>query len=203
MIILSKWTGFVPSVGRYGRRTKGLILELGAYSPSDCKHTFRGFHLEPNYPYQEPRDFDDDGEAYKQRAERFELESLNDQFHGWVDGKRDVNSVISLEAKQRIMGTLIMQVKLREFAPFDATFPKVEVVTGLLIWRQFHRKISAYSLGKLLHESFTSLEWFRHEGWHDADTQQQSVFEKGTLKSLPVVKSDEYISCQLASSKHF
>jgi hypothetical protein len=92
LIILSKWIGFAPSVGRYGRRKKGLILELGAYSPSDCKHTFRDFLLEPNYPYQEPQDFDDRGEAYKQRAERLELESLNDPFHGWVDGKRDVNS---------------------------------------------------------------------------------------------------------------
>jgi hypothetical protein len=190
LIILSKWIGSAPSISRYSRRKKGLILELGAYSLSDCKHTFRDFHLEADYPYQEPRDFDDDGEAYKQRAKRLELESLNDPFHGWVDGKRDVNSVISLKAKQRIIGTLIMKAKLREFAPFDATFPKVEVVTGLLIRRQFYRKISAYSLGKLLHESFTSLEWFRHEGWHDVDTQQQSVFEKGTLKSLPVVKRD-------------
>ncbi|RDL40524.1 uncharacterized protein BP5553_00503 [Venustampulla echinocandica] len=201
LIILSKWSGFVPSVGRYGRRKKGLILELGAYSPSDCKHTFRDFHLEPNYPYLEPRDLDEHGEAYKQRAERLELESLNDPFHGWVDGKRDVNGVISLEAKQRIIGTLQIKAKLREFARFDATFPKAEVVTGLLIRRQFYRKISAYSLSKLLRESFTCLEWLRHEGWHDIDTQQQAAFEKGLQQTLAPRTGRQAWACKSGSGK--
>jgi len=179
LIILSKWTGFARIRGR-GRRQQGLTLELGAYSPSDSKHTFRDFHLEHNYPYQEEKDLETHLEAYRLRADRLGLGSLNDPYHGWVDGYRDG---VSLESKQRIMGTLTINLNLPEFSAFFQTFPKVEIVTGLLIRRQFYRKIAVSSLGKLLRETFTCLRWFRHEGWHDVNPQQQSCFEKGMLKS--------------------
>jgi hypothetical protein len=155
-------------------------LELGAYSPSDSKHTFRDFRLEHNYPYQEEKDLETHWEAYRLRADRLGLDSLNDPYHCWVDGHRDD---VSFESKQRIMGTLTIDPDFHEFYPFFQTFPKVEIVTGLLLRRQFYRKIAASSLGKLLRETFTCLRWFRHEAWHDVSPQQQSRFEKGTLKS--------------------
>jgi hypothetical protein len=125
-------------------------------------------------------------EAYKLRADELGLESLNDPYHGWIDGHQDN---LSLEAKQRIMGTLTIKSNLPEFSAFSQAFPKAEIVTGLLIRRQFYRKIAAKSLGKLLREAFTCLQWFRHEAWHDVNPQQQSRLEKGTSKwhSLPVV----------------
>jgi len=159
---------------------KGLELELGAYSPSDCRHTFRDFHLEPNYPYQEVREVQTyPDEAYHQRIEQ--LGSFNDQFHGWVEGRRDSESVICLEAKQRLMSTLEIKWGRRKFASF-IPLPEVEVVTYLLIRRQFYRKISGYSIGKLLNQSFTNLIEFRREGWFDVDAQQQLEFDAGTLK---------------------
>lgn len=86
--MLSQWTVLEPSPDRYGRSIKGLQLELGASSPSDCRHTFRDFHLEANYPYQEVREVQNDrGEANRQRTEQ--LEKFNDQFHGWVEGRRN------------------------------------------------------------------------------------------------------------------
>lgn len=162
---------------------KGLELELGAYSPSDCRHTFRDFHLEPNYPYQETQEVQTHlDEAYHQRIEQ--LGSFNDQFHGWVEGRRDSESVICLEAKQRLMGTLEIKwgrTKFGKFASF-IPLPEVEVITCLLIRRQFYRKISGYSIGKLLGQSFTNLMEFRREGWFDVDAQQQLEFDEGTLK---------------------
>ena len=181
LVILSKWTGVAGS-----RRQQGLTLELGAYSPSDSKHAFRDFHLEQDYPYQERKDLETNFEAYKLRADELGLDSLNDPYHGWIDGHQDN---LSLEAKQRIMGTLTIKSNLPEFSAFSQAFPKVEIVTGLLIRRQFYRKIAAKSLPKLLRETFTCLRWFRHEAWHDVNPQQQSRLEKGTSKwhSLPVV----------------
>lgn len=181
LVILSKWTGVAGS-----RRQQGLTLELGAYSPSDSKHAFRDFHLEQDYPYQERKDLETNFEAYKLRADELGLDSLNDPYHGWIDGHQDN---LSLEAKQRIMGTLTIKSNLPEFSAFSQAFPKVEIVTGLLIRRQFYRKIAAKSLGKLLREALTCLQWFRHEAWHDVNPQQQSRLEKGTSKwhSLPVV----------------
>jgi hypothetical protein len=79
------------------------------------------------------------------------------------------------------MGTLEIKWGRTKFALF-IPLPKVEVVTYLLIRRQFYRKISGCSIGKLLNESFTNLIEFRLEGWFDVDAQQQLKFDKGTLK---------------------
>ena len=179
LIILSKWTEFAGS-----RRQQGLTLEFGVCSPSDSKHTFRDFHLEHNYPYQEKKDFEEHWEAYRLRADRLGLDSLNDPHHGWVNGRRDG---VSLESKHRIMGPLFINTNLPQLAALSHTFPKAEIVTGLLIRRQFYRKIGAGCLNKLLRESFTCLRWFRHEVWHDVNRQNQLCFEHSTLKtySLP------------------
>ncbi|CZR56373.1 uncharacterized protein PAC_06261 [Phialocephala subalpina] len=184
LAILSKW--IVPEF-ESRRQQKGLTLELGVYSPSDSQHTTRDFHLEPEYPYQEAKDLDSHFEAYKQRANRLGLDSLNDPYHSWVDGHQDPDS-ISLESKQRIMGTLTINPTLSK-AGNKKKFPNVEIVTGLLIRREFYRKIAVGSLRKLLRESLTCLRWFRHEGWLDVDPQQQLGFEKAyknlLLKNLP------------------
>ena len=69
LIILWKWTRFARNRG-CGRRQQGLTLELGASSLSDSKHTFRDFHLEHNYPYQEEKDFDIHFGAYELRRRK-------------------------------------------------------------------------------------------------------------------------------------
>jgi hypothetical protein len=152
-------------------------LELGAYSPSDSQHTFRDFHLEPDYPYQEKNDLETHFDTYKLQAKRLGLANLNDPYHGWVNGQR---TAVSLEAKQRIIGTFNLSFN---YSKYLETFPKVEIVTGLLIRRQFYRKTAAKSLKKLLRETFTCLRWFRHEVWHGVDPDRQSRFEYGTLNS--------------------
>ena len=79
------------------------------------------------------------------------------------------------------MGTLQINLNLHEFAAFSQTFPKVEIITGLLIRRQFYRKIALSSLGKLFSDAFLCLRRFRHEGWHDVNPRQQESFERGML----------------------
>lgn len=165
--VLSKWTGFVGT-----RRENGLKLELGAYSPGDCKHTFRDFHLEENYTYQESGiDIGPQLGEYKLRIDRLGLDNLNDPYHGWVNGHQ---GGLRLGSKQRIMGTLTVDDNLSNHSIYPHTFPKV----GLLIRRQFYWKIAAKSLDKLLRDSFTCLEWLHYEAWHDVDPQQQLCIEK-------------------------
>jgi hypothetical protein len=175
LFILSKWVGFVGT-----RREDGVTLELGAYSPSDCKHKFRDFHLEENHPYGEFNDIKSYVNAYKQRIDRLGLGTLNDPYHGWVNGHQECPS---LGSKQRLMGTLTVNDNLPQLSIYPYTFPNVEIVTGLLIRRQFYRKIAAKSLDKLLRETFTCLRWFNHEAWYDVDLPQQFHFEKGMLAS--------------------
>lgn len=158
----------------------GLTLELGAYSPGDCKHTFRDFHLEENYPYQECNEIEPQDDAYKLRIDRLGLDTLNDPYHGWVNGHQEG---LSLGSKQRIMGTLTIDDDLPKFSIYPYTFPKVEIVTVLRMRRQFYRRIAAKSLDRLLREAFTCLQSFYHETWHDVDPQQQLCFEKGMPKS--------------------
>ena len=171
-------------------------MELGAYSPSDSKHAFRDFHLEHNYPYQEKKDLEKHGEAYKLRADKLGLNSLNDPDHWWINGHR---GDVSLESKQRIMGTLTINSNLPESSTLFQAFPKVGIVTGLLIRRQFYRKIAAKSLGRLLRDTFTCLRWFRHEAWHDVDPQQQLCFEKGTSKPQSLSDFSEAGKCMLVA----
>ncbi|TVY37052.1 hypothetical protein LSUB1_G005851 [Lachnellula subtilissima] len=89
------------------------------------------------------KDLETHWEAYKLRPDKLGLDSLNDPYHGWVNEHRDD---ASLESKQRIMGTLTINPNLPEFYAFFQAFPKVEIVTSLLIRRQFYRKIAANSL---------------------------------------------------------
>jgi hypothetical protein len=91
-----------------------------------------------------------------------------------------------LEAKQRIMGTLTINPNHSASSAFFQKFPEVKIVTGLLIRREFYRKLAVSSLGNLLRETFTCLQWLRHEAWHGVDPQEQSWFEKSTLKIAPL-----------------
>ncbi|KAL3419132.1 hypothetical protein PVAG01_09354 [Phlyctema vagabunda] len=89
------------------------------------------------------------------------------------------------------MGTLTIK------STYSQVFPKVEIVTHLLIRRQFYRKIGARSLSKLLRESFTCLRWFCHELWHHVNPQQQPSFEKDynslITRSLPSTLRELFI----------
>jgi hypothetical protein len=57
---------------------------------------------------------------------------------------------------------------------------KVEVVTSLVIRRQFYRQVDAWWLGRLLEFNFVILESLRHESWQGADAKEQERFELGT-----------------------
>lgn len=144
----------------------GLTLELSAFSPSDSKHAFKYFCLEQNYPYQRFSDCDPKFTAYKLRAKQMKDDgSLHDPAHGWVEGYQVPPTS---GAKLRLQGSLL-------FLPEDGGDSsgtrweslRVRVVTGLLVRRQFYRKIPIDLLSDLVHKVCPLLENFSHESWLD------------------------------------
>ena len=162
------------------RKHRGLVLELGAYSPSDTKHDFRDFRLEKDYPYLTLKDFEEKGfSAYFAQEKRKSEE--NDAFHQWKDHYRVGHP--TFESKKRLMGTRPLELSPeaggRQWNRKWQRFPLVDAVTGLRLRRQFYRNISADVLSKLFDESLTQLVWIRHERWRDVDDHQQSLFDSG------------------------
>lgn len=178
MSILSTWTISVRG-SRQNRCQQGLTLELGVFSPSDSKHAFRDFRLEQDYPYQEEKDLEPKWEAYHERADELRLDNLYEPSRTWND---NFHSYVSFAVAQRVMSTVKIDLDTPNLSAIPKTFPRVEIITGLLIRRQFYRKIAASSLSKLICESLPCIGWFRHEGWHNVDPVEQKRFERGKLK---------------------
>ncbi|KAL1858867.1 hypothetical protein VTK73DRAFT_7783 [Phialemonium thermophilum] len=167
------------------RRDRELVLEIGAYSPSDSKHDFRDFRLEKHYPFLFQEDLEGGFSTYRQQEER-ESEQ-NDAFHGWFYRMRMAQPAFA--SKKRLMGTKPLELgredKTRRWPRRWQRFPPVEIVTDLLFRRHFYRAVSVDVCSKLLNESLTRLAWFRHERWHDIEElhQLQFIAEYTTLLS--------------------
>lgn len=168
LTILSQWKSSTRLPGC--SQIEGLILELGASSPSDCRHTpLNDFRLEDNYPYYEKSDLDPDFKAYREYGKSFK--NSIDYCYGSVNRR---NKFCGSRPEWRVMGTLTVDEN-------KTNLPEVTIVRGLLIRRRFYRRIASSTINKLFCTSFTCLEWFRHEGWHNVDLHQQLAFERGML----------------------
>ena len=167
MRILSKWPTHTHRDGK-----TGITLELAVFSPSDSQHAHKDFRLEQNYPYHETRDIDRTFDAYKLRRAETESSSdhVNSPDHSWVHADPQKE----LGAKVRLLG--LLQYYLKD-SLVSQGFPTVKVVTGLLIRRQFYRKIPAQCVSTLLYEVCPCIEWFRHEGWHYVHPKLQSTYQ--------------------------
>ena len=178
MEILSTWPG--P-----GEDRDGLTFELSAFSPSDSSHSFKDFRLEQSYPYQEEEDLDQNFDAYKLRDDQHKLDgTLDDAEHGWTNGHCETTEFGS---KRRLMGRLVFKVNDPSVSSRKSI--TVSIITGLLIRRQFHRKIPALLISGLIHKVCTSIRWFHHEGWYDVRSDRQVLYEEGMLcskKKFPV-----------------
>ncbi|KAK0727211.1 hypothetical protein B0T26DRAFT_799282 [Lasiosphaeria miniovina] len=181
LAILSNWPQIIPSY------RKGITLDIGVYSPSDCRHQFRDFHLDEVYPMQEVRDVFADPlwEAYTEHKARRGLATLDDSHHSWSNGQR---SYIPLTSRLRLTREMSLSFNLPQFKS-SQTLPQVPAVDELVIRRQFYWQIAPDTLRKLL-ESFTCLVSFRHEGWQRPTMARQQDFVKAykTLisRGLPV-----------------
>ena len=179
-----------------------LLIELGAYSPSDCKHTFRDFRLTEQYPHhckypisvyemkrldRCPQRLDLSREvmlqSYKAYLASIPRRTTRSQYcPGWAHAQQGEPS---LGARRRLLGTVGHPMHQR-----DWKFAAVEAVDELRIRRHFYRNISARILGRLLEESFTRIRIFTHEKWFAADDTSQVAFEKGLLlRPIPVLLS--------------
>lgn len=154
----------------------GVTFELGVYSPSDCQHTFSDFNRYFDMPFHGRKDLDGFFRCINEGLANRRLGGLlNDPHHAWVDGRR---IDVALEPRQRITGTFTVLPNAPGFSP---AFPKVQIVSDLLIRRRFYRKIAVTSLRDLLRDAFPCLHRFRHEMWHDVNPNQQLSNAKGKL----------------------
>ncbi|KAH7316885.1 hypothetical protein B0I35DRAFT_264807 [Stachybotrys elegans] len=62
--------------------------------------------------------------------------------------------------------------------------PKAPIVKGLLIRPKYFRNVGAASIGKILHESLTAVEWLRIERWQQEDKKLEQHFYKKLHKTL-------------------
>jgi hypothetical protein len=143
---LSTWTLLTVAPGQ--DKSPGIKLELGTFSPSDSKHTFRDFHLKPDYLFHTIQDIEDgvNDAANKQHAAG--LPNLSDPSHGWVNGQQNE---VNLGARQRLSGSLPMRYNVRHC--FSRIIPEVEIVISHLIRRQCHRQISPALISEVLRMS--------------------------------------------------
>ena len=156
----------------------GVSVDLGVYSPSDGKHTFRDFRFAKGYPYIAGYEFEKSFDRYKRHA--LTLHVPGDVCPGWNNA---VKGEPSQQAKKRTL-SMLADSRASHFAAVYGRktlglLPQVSVITGLRIRRHYSRLISHRIISKLLEESLTNLKWLRHEKWHDIDEMSQSYFEKG------------------------
>ena len=169
MTILSTWS-----------RPNGpnLVLDLGAYSPSDGEHSFRDFRFTKGYPYIAGYGFGNNFDLYNRHA--LTLHEPEDVCPGWNNA---VKGEPSQQAKKRAL-SMLGNPRASHFAAVygrksAGSLPQVTVITGLRIRRHYSRLISHRIISKLLEESLTNLTRLRHEKWHDINKKSQSYFEKG------------------------
>lgn len=163
MIILSEWADLPERIENDGR-VRGITLELGAYSPSDSKYHFVNL-LGQTQPYR------DENEVNWRESPRQEGWPLT-----WYTFDRTRTGIYLME---RVMGPLDIRRGLPDLSGFTERIPEVGVVTGLLIRRQFPRRILTGPLFQLIRESFTGLQWFRHEVWRYFRFSPESEGQQG------------------------
>ncbi|KAH6886436.1 hypothetical protein B0T10DRAFT_576259 [Thelonectria olida] len=171
--ILSEWKQASQICAREGPGP-GLTLDLGAYSPGDSVHSIRDFRLTRAYPYMEAAKLEPTYAAYRRHARLVGPEPLTNEHHGWVDGRQQT---VNLDARKRVMATLGLSIGpdgVEEDVWDPCTLLEVEIVTDLVIRRQFYRKFDVCSLGGFL-LAFKGIRSFRHEYWHDVDERLREV----------------------------
>jgi len=134
-------------------RQQRIALELSAYSPSDSERVFRT-PVPGKIILTKKKKEETHWEEHKLQADKLRGDSLNNPFHWQIDGHRDE---YKFEIKQRIMGTLTINRNLPELYAVFQAFPRVGIVTSLLIRRQFNCKAATDFLRELLRETFTCL----------------------------------------------
>jgi hypothetical protein len=187
LTVLSKWPKRIEDPRTPKRmRLEGLTLEISAYSPSDCKHGFRDFRLQDDYPIwfdcDKYTDQMRDWPAERQRASQMKLERYHDPGHGWENGRQ---TAVSLGARKRIT----QRLRLCGGDGAKTTpprLPKVRVVTAFTIRRQSYRAIDTPTLKKLL-TAFPNLRTFTHEPWHNVTPEGQQRFESDYLRLLRIL----------------
>ena len=142
---------------------EGLTLELCIYSPSDSKHMFKDHNFEHD-PY-----LDDNEEFRTLAAPRHMGPRFHDPFHSWHNGYRSLQPgeeehFLSNITRLQGHGLYIVPPAHNLDPPYSARrfLPKVNVVTTLLILRQYYRQIDPDGMAQLF-ESLPKLKHINYE----------------------------------------
>ncbi|CAM1504080.1 Fc.00g016710.m01.CDS01 [Cosmosporella sp. VM-42] len=152
----------------------GLTLELCAYSPSDSKYRLRDFRLDDEYRYQSHEENKIDPDDYTQYHLDKKVEVWRRLLNGWP-----VNPIYHPDLEVADMKRFFGSPLAWDAAP--GSLPRVTIVEGLLIRRQFYRSISMKTLSQLFRESFVNIKWFRYEKWRPVDQTLHHGFQQGLI----------------------
>lgn len=166
----------------------GCELELSAHSPSDCKHYFKWYHVQENYPHQGT--LSEQTEWLRQWYEDQILEPVDDPAHGygpdrfsWVRNHlraSGADEYRNFRIAQRLVRPLRLNfrdIALRHGTQAGLRLPVANIVTYLVMRRQHFRDISTADLGKLL-DSLPSLRRLRRENWRLIRQQDRTIDDR-------------------------
>lgn len=160
-------------LGTWKPATGGITLELNAHSPSDSEHWFKRYHFTSDNEDLEAATSMHAGDGGETSSER------HDPKHGWINGrqvKTPPRSVVEEVFQSMDMGCRI-------------EFPRVDVVTCLMIRRQLRRSIRPLDLQRLLY-SIPRLERMVYEPWRAWSNCWGSHTESRECPSLPQIPTD-------------
>jgi hypothetical protein len=154
----------------------GLELEISLHSPSDCKHVFRPFALQDDYPLVDKDAFSIDADITQYLRRRQEEEAnYHDPPHGWTHGTHEVPNPSGSPSqnpsgRDRLYGTRLLDFNFSR-APKDwpdnvgkdRCLPRAGIVREFTIRRASFRGFSAKVLFKFLHEAFPNIKSVRFE----------------------------------------
>lgn len=147
-------------------------------------HHHKDFRLETGYPYVYTKDLSiKDTKKYgpyitnaRERRDR-----LLDAQHGWFYNRR--LTFIAPGVRPRAFGTRPLRFDFRGYGLekgwIACDLPKVPLVTGLLIRRQYYRGYSTEALQRILNRSLTNLDFWRWEKWLETCTCCRMAFQQG------------------------
>ncbi|TPX08927.1 uncharacterized protein E0L32_009631 [Thyridium curvatum] len=150
--ILSTWERDLSSVHPY----KGLRLELGVYSPSDATHFCKELQCRVN-------------DTSWSNIIGIQNRGFHDKAHGWRE-ERQLRP--TGDALRRVFGPscgLAFDLRISTARQLEKVLPKVNIITVLVIRRQFYRH---YSISKALQpiiQSLPQLFDIRYEHWRDPE----------------------------------
>ncbi|KAK1966902.1 F-box domain-containing protein [Colletotrichum sublineola] len=190
----------------------GIVLDLGAYSPSDGKHGFRDYRFSDQYQYGAPQAGYQEHAAALRRA-REAGKNQKSTCPGWNRICNTECSTPSVSSKKRLLATIgdpQRQHFSKVFTDGHQNTPSRTVLKGIAsapaivyldLRRHYYRPISFQVLGCLVRQGFPYLRGLCRETWRAAGIPQSrsmdgSVGLMNALRALPATMQHFRLLCE-------